>query len=131
MKTAESLKDSNSSIEKNQIKENCKMTNTCTWLPLTCTSWDEMITKSFNFLLNNLVRDMTYHVRANFGFNTDDQGNAQIYIVVYDNAPIFGRWLLGMATNVCNGSLKTLLRKKTFSVYQVLDFFKGSMKNMP
>ena len=67
------------------------MTNNCTWLPLTCTSWDEMITKSFNFLLNNLVRDMTYHVRANFGFSTNDQGNAQIYIVVYDNAPIFGR----------------------------------------
>ena len=62
---------------------------------------------SFNFLLNNLIRDMAYHVRANFGFNTNDQGNAQIYIVVYDNGPIFDRWLLlGMASNVWSGCLK-------------------------
>ena len=41
MKTTEGSKDSKSSIEKIQIEEKCKMTNTCTWLPLRCTSWDE------------------------------------------------------------------------------------------
>ena len=67
---------------------------------------------------------MAYHAWTFLRFKPNDQGQCHIYIKVYDNVPIFGRWVhICMVNNVYDGSLQLLWTEEPFSIFQVAEMF--------
>ena len=60
---------------------------------------------------------MGYHLSTCLGFKPNAEGHGHIYIIVYDNMPILGRWVhLGMVNNIVNVIYKLLERKNRFQI---------------
>ena len=83
-----------------------------------------MVDMRFDNFWKNLLHDMAYHVRTCLCFKPNDQSHGHIYFKVYDNVPIFGRWVhICMVNNVYDGSLQLLWTKEPFSIFKVAKLF--------